>query len=230
MSSFSPARILKALKARFNRALGRDTNAYLWQCRRVLHVGANDGYERDVYAGCDLDVLWVEALPAVYEKLVANLRDFPRQKAVQALVTDRDGDEFDFHVSNNDGLSSSIFDLKDHRKLWPEVEFTQTVRLRSSTLETVVRRAGLESARFDALILDVQGAEHLVLAGAGKVLDGVTFVDVEVADFESYAGACTFEMVTRMLEERGFGKIRQREFMRKEGVGGYYEVLFKRKT
>lgn len=150
------ARIFRALRSRLERLPGLDENCRLGHCARVLHVGANDGNERDPYSACRLEVLWVEALPVVFAQLAESLEGFAG-KNVQALVTDRDGDLREVHVSDNTGRSSSIFETGDHRKLWPEVGLTGTEMLRTSTLDSVVAQAGMGGTRFDPVVRDVQG-------------------------------------------------------------------------
>jgi FkbM family methyltransferase len=203
-------------------------NAFLKRCRAIIHIGANEGQERDLYAEHSLYVLWVEALPDVFQKLTNNLRNYPKQRAVNALVTDKEGEHYDFHVSNNAGESSSIFDFKGHREIWPEVNFTRTIRLCSTTLPTLLRKEGLNQSGFDALVLDVQGAELLVVHGAGEALKSLKFIKTEAADFESYQGACTETTLSQALKERGFSPCHKEWFAGKEGVGSYYDILYKR--
>ena len=45
-------------------------------------------------------------------------------------------------------------------------------------------------SKYDALVLDTQGSELLVLKGAAGLLPNIKYVQAEVADFESYSGAC----------------------------------------
>ncbi|HQZ44413.1 MAG TPA: hypothetical protein PK735_16105, partial [Flavobacteriales bacterium] len=40
----------------------------------VLHVGANEGQERQIYHEQGMKVLWIEPLPDVFEKLLHNLK------------------------------------------------------------------------------------------------------------------------------------------------------------
>ena len=224
-------RIAKRITAcAFNGGMERSQhpNDFLNCCRAVIHIGANEGQERDLYAKHSLSVLWVEALPDVFQKLTNNLRNYPKQRAVNALVTDQEGEHYDFNVSNNAGESSSIYDFQGHKEIWPEVNFTRTIRLRSTTLPALLRKEGLNPSGFDALILDVQGAELLVIRGAGEVLDSIKFVKTEAADFESYRDACTETTLSQALKERDFFPCYKEWFAGKESVGSYYDILYKR--
>ncbi|MEO8465541.1 MAG: hypothetical protein ABI640_09395 [Gammaproteobacteria bacterium] len=62
-----------------------------------------------------LDVLWIEPIQDVFATLRKNIAEYPRQRALQALVTDRDDHEYEFHVANDAGESSSILELKQHK-------------------------------------------------------------------------------------------------------------------
>jgi hypothetical protein len=77
------------------------------------------------------------------------------------------------------------------------------------------------------LILDVQGAELLVLAGAGDGLKELRFIKTEVSDFEAYRGACTLDALSTFLADRGFRQTRKECFATKKGVGSY-DVFYER--
>lgn len=204
-----------------------DVESFLGQVRGVIHVGANDGQERELYARHRLDVLWVEAVPEVVERLRDNLQGFPRQRALQALVTDRDDCDTVIHVANNDGASSSILDLARHREIWPEVWYSRSETLHSVTLSTLLRREAIDPSRFDALVLDTQGSELLVLRGAAPLLPSLRFVQVEAADFEAYAGGCTLAAIRGFLRDHGFREAARRRFAQRTGTGSYYDALFR---
>ena len=71
--------------------LSREPDRFLRNSRGVIHVGANSGQERDHYEKAKLEVVWIEPVPAVFAALVSNIRNHPRQKALNALATDTDG-------------------------------------------------------------------------------------------------------------------------------------------
>ena len=205
-------------------------NRFLRSCRAIIHVGANDGRERDLYARHSLSVLWIEAIPQVFQILEKHLRGYQNQSAINALLTDTEGKAYDFKVSNNAGHSSSIYELGGHKELWPDVSYTSTIQLFSKTLAGVLRDAGRSMADFDALILDVQGAELLVLSGAGEALTKLRFIKAEASDFEAYLGACTVDSLSAFLAGQGFALCQKRCFASKRGVGSYYDLLFEKKA
>lgn len=210
--------------------LGNSPDAYLKLVRRgVIHVGANDGQARQFYAQNRLKAVFVEAIPELYEKLSRNIAAFPGQQAINALITERDGDTHIMHVSNNAGLSSSIFDLHQHKDIWPDVHYVREIPLISSTLKTALDRAGVNIADYEVLVMDTQGSELLVLKGAEHLLPHFNYIKSEAADFEIYKDCATVAQIRDFLEPRGYDLIRQDEFARRPEGGACYELLFARR-
>lgn len=193
----------------------------------VIHIGANNGGERHAYARHDLRVLWVEPNPEVFRELQENIKIYKQQRAVQDLVTDIDGEEYDFHIANNNGASSSILDMKLHLELCPDVVYEDSIRLRSVTLVTLLKREGIDAKSYPALVMDVQGVELLILRGASELLPAFKFIRLEVADFESYEGCCQLVDVCDFLRGKGYREVIRRKFA-EHSSGGYYDILFER--
>ena len=201
-------------------------NLFLMQSKGVIHVGANFGQERELYSTYGLNVVWIEPIPEVFAGLKALINPYPNQKAFCYLVTDVDDKEYLFHVSNNEGQSSSIYDLAAHEELWPNVTYTKTITLKSIMLSSLIKKEHLEMDKYDTLILDTQGSELLVLKGAISLLPYIKYVKTEVADFESYVGCCKLSEMDTFFEEHNFRRIAKARFAYKEGVGSYYDVLY----
>jgi FkbM family methyltransferase len=218
------------LLRRLRRLVAPDPNRFLRSARGVVHVGANIGQERELYRRRGLDVLWIEPIPDVFAKLVENIAGLPRQRALESLVTDRDDVPYEFHVANNGGESSSILDLKEHRDVWPPVPFTKTVTLKSATLATLLARERIDVARYDALVMDTQGSELLVLRGAEPVLGSFKYIKTEVPDFEAYAGCAQLEEIDGFLLERGYVELSRHCFASRRGGGSYYDVVYAKGT
>ncbi|AZQ66762.1 FkbM family methyltransferase [Silicimonas algicola] len=201
---------------------------FLKTCRTLVHIGANTGQERHLYNRLGLDVLWIEPIPNVYEALVRNLADFPHQQAFQGLISAEDGHAVAFNVASNEGASSSMLEFGLHRDIWPEVGYIEQLALTTMRLDTAVKAAGWDTRRIDALLLDTQGAELLVLQGADRVLDTVKFILTEAADFEAYKDGATVADLEAFLVPQGFSLLRSFEFAEHPAGGKYYDVLFGR--
>jgi len=215
---------LRWLKSKFQ----SDPDKFLSKASGVIHVGANVGQERELYAQHGLRVVWIEPIPETFQTLQANIRNYPQQAAVHCLVTDKDDAEYQFHISNNDGLSSSILDLKDHQDIWPEVNFKQTITLRSATLETLVQREQINTTQYNTLIMDTQGAEMLVLKGAVSLLPHFRFVKAEVPDFEAYVDCCQVNDLAQFMTEQGYREYSRSRFAKRADGGSYYDIVYER--
>ena len=206
-----------------------DSREHRWMCdvRSVIHVGANFGGERFLYAEHNLSVLWIEPIESAFAELTQNIKDFPRQHAIQSLLTDRDGDSIQFNISNNSGLSSSIFQIAEHANIWPSVKFTDSVTMTTRTLDRIVAES--TTVDWQALVMDVQGAELKVLQGSRRLLTNVKYILAEAADFNSYHGGCKLSELVDFLSPLGFEIQRKSVFARHPVQGCYYNVLFFRR-
>ncbi|MDH4389897.1 MAG: FkbM family methyltransferase [Aquabacterium sp.] len=199
---------------------------FLNEVSGVVHIGANTGQERELYALLGLEVLWFEAIPEVHAQLQRNIAALPKQRAIQALLLDRDGVACDFQVASNGGMSSSVLPLARHREIWPEIDYVRTVSLRSTTLASALRAGAVAIDAYQAMILDTQGSELLILQGAGDLLRGFRYIEVEAADFEAYSGAPSIGALQAFLSAQGFVEIQRVQIANKPGVGSYFDILF----
>lgn len=219
-----PAAFLRRIKGLFT----RNPNRFLKKVSGVIHVGANTGQERNTYRRLGLQVVWVEPIPEVFNTLKTNLTGYSGQLAFQYLVSDRDNSEYTFHIANNGGASSSILDFHLHKDIWPGVAYQRTIRLRSITLTSLIRKEQIKATDYQALVLDTQGSELLVLQGANAILSGFEFIKIEVPDFESYKGCCQVGDIEKFLNPRGFREFSRRKFAGRVGGGNYYDIVYKK--
>lgn len=219
---------IKALLNRTRSLLRGDRHRFLRHVTGVIHVGANTGQERDLYDAHHLDVVWVEPIPEVFQELEANIAALPRQRGIRCLVADVDGKEYTLHVANNHGQSSSIFQLKHHRDVWPEIRYEKAVPLTGLTLPSLLKLHGIDCRDYQALVLDTQGSELLILQGAGPVLPAFRYIKTEAADFEAYEGCCRLGDVSAFLADHGFREHSRRRFATRPQGGHYYDVLYER--
>ena len=206
-----------------------DPDAFLKTVTGVIHVGANVGQEREQYARHDLKVLWVEPIPDVFARLQANIADYPRQKAIRNLLTDQDAKSYEFKIANNEGASSSILDFALHKDIWADVHYVDAITLTSTTFDTMIAAEDVQLSDYQALVMDTQGSELLILKGAGRSIPALRYIKVEAPDFEAYAGCCLLDDLIAFLAPLGFREVRRTTFAERPGGGSYYDVVFARK-
>ena len=215
--------VLRKLKEK----LRKDPDSFLEKAFGVIHVGANVGQERSLYAQNDLEVLWIEPIPEVFEILTANLEEFPKQRALPGLVTDEDGKDYELHIANNRG-SSSILDLKLHKEIWPDIHYEKTITVPGVTLNTLLEKEQIDLNKYNALVMDTQGSELLVLQGAIPILHHFKFIKTEVADFEAYSGCCQLPEVSAFMKRFGFREYSRRVMIEGREGNRYYDIVYER--
>ncbi len=189
----------------------------------IIHVGANNGVEADSYHASKADTcVYVEPIPEVFKNLEKNVSRFPRHYAVQALCTERDGETVTFNVSSNGGASSSVLPLGDHATLFPDITYVNSIQMTTCRLDTLVER--FPKVIFNLLVIDVQGAELMVLKGATELLKDLDAVFLEVNDAPLYEGCCTLDDLIDFFKPLGFR-------IKWLGIGrhGFGDALFLRK-
>ena len=123
-----------------------------------IDIGANiGGYALSVAAkaGPRARILAIEPQPEIFERLTYNMRQNPfgNMKAIACAMADKDGEVTLFIDSNNRGETSM-------RIVTPDARGGQ-LRVPGKTLLTLCREENY--TRLDAIKLDVEGAEDLIL-------------------------------------------------------------------
>lgn len=124
----------------------------------------------------------------------------PRLQVFPVAVSDTDG-EAEFHVTSNDGESSSLLPFGTHDTLFPQVQVQRTIRVPTRRLEGVLDEAG--GIPPDMLIVDVQGAEFRVLSALPRdLLARVRVIYSEVSTERVYAGGGLLSDIESLLDWR----------------------------
>jgi FkbM family methyltransferase len=164
----------------------------------ILELGAHHGWDtRPIYdAAQNPRYIAVEADPrnvpvlthAVYGRKVT---------IIWAAVTDHSG-EINFHLCNgNNNASSSVRSPKVHLDCWPEITFTQDVKVPCLTLNEIAARYGLD--RIDLLWSDIQGSERDMISAGDQVLAFVDYLLMESDQAEMYEGQATRATIESLL-------------------------------
>jgi FkbM family methyltransferase len=165
----------------------------------ILHVGARIGEEAPLYRELGVRVVWwIEANPAVIPTLARNVTRLGHH-VIEGLVHDHDGGKVGFHVTNYDGMSSSILEFGTHKSFSPDIKFVRTLQLRTWKLDTLVAKYRVGGCNM--LVMDLQGAELLCLRGAESFLRGVDYIVTEVNSDEVYVGCAKIQELDEHLAD-----------------------------
>ena len=172
----------------------------------VLHIGAHEAEEHDAYFenGCK-EVVWIEANPFLSSYL-QNLLNEEKNTVITAAVSNVDGDEVDFIITNN-GQSSSILELGLHKNLFPSVVESRRIKVQTKTVSTIFRENKISFEKVDFINLDIQGAELLALKGMPHGLANVKAIYTEVNTKEVYENCAIMSEIDEFLEPSGFERV-----------------------
>lgn len=170
----------------------------------ILHVGANTGIEFEAYERSGAaTVVYIEPTQAAFDVLASRIGNTKGHHALQAVCSARAGETVSFNVSSNGAESSSLFELGNHGILYPDIVYTERLELVTTTVDEILARQ-FPSNTINLLVIDVQGAELLVLQGAQQALAKIEAVYCEVSDIALYEGSCTWQQIHAFLEGHGF--------------------------
>lgn len=171
----------------------------------ILHIGAHLAEEADIYADMDVQVLWVDPLIENWSFIDDKLQSDPKyrgQGVLCALVTDKDDEEIDFHITNYAGMSSSIFEFGTHPTFSPDTVFVETRRLRTRTIDNIIEHFDPPfGALFNFLNMDIQGAELKALQGASQLIPQLDYIMCEVNKEEVYKGCAKVWEIDEFLTD-----------------------------
>lgn len=189
-------------------------NIKLLEClsksKGIFHLGAHRGEEAPIYEWFGKKALWVEANPFIFDELKDNLIKYKYQKAYKALIYDKDYEEVDFYLSSNDYASSSIFKFGDlsvgKNSLWYEknLRHEYKIRLKTLTIDTLLKNNLIDISLYDHWVLDLQGAELLALRGAQESLKKCNSLYIEVSKGEVYQKGVQWDEIKYFLEKNNF--------------------------
>jgi len=203
-------------------------NKYSISINGLIHVGAHLAEEAYEYANYGIpNVIWVESNPDLIEKIREKLKSYDGQTAFNELIWSKDSIIKDFNITNNTE-SSSILDLKDHKKYYPEINTERTIKLETIRLDTFFSRINMDPKKYNFLLLDIQGSELEALKGLGKHFENFDYIYLEVSLTTLYDGNPLLSNLDRYLSHKGF--IRRELCITDSGWGEAFYIKSKFKT
>jgi len=171
----------------------------------LIDVGASSGNfaeSIDKFCGVNRAIL-VEPNPRRCEELRTRFSK-DRFTIISGAVGDKEA-ELKMDILKWDYSSSILPVVRSDPNISLEIdlEVAETITTRMQTLDTICEEQQFVEP-IDLLKVDVQGAEHLVLAGAKTVLTRVRAIWLEVSFRPLYKGSLTFEGIHDRCRAAGF--------------------------
>jgi FkbM family methyltransferase len=179
----------------------------------ILHVGAHQCEELPDYLqnGVDNDlILWIEA----NERIKPNYKD---ANVIYSVISNKDDEIVTFHVTNN-GQSSSILELDEHKREHPWCKEIDQMTLKTKTLNTLFKEHNIPYDRFNMINIDIQGAELLALEGASEIIPFLDVIYLEVNTKHLYKDCALVNEIDAFLKDT-YGFDRVKTVMTKHGWG-----------
>ena len=192
------------------------------QVKLILDIGACDGLDSIKYAR-----LFPCSIVYSFEPLLKNF-ELINKKITQYNVTNvlpiklalsNEKGIATFHVSSGrpeeitDDLdwdfgnkSSSLLEPNKTKEIHPWLKFQERIHVQTDTLENFLNERNKKIVDF--VHLDVQGAELMVLQGAGKFIRNIKMIWLEVENVELYKNQPLATDVEHFLQFNGFSKIK----------------------
>lgn len=142
-----------------------------------------------------------EPFPESFARLKRNTSGDPNITALPFGLSDRNGTQT-FHSNALPETNSLLASHPHGSVVWGAglLDTVATVEAEFKTMESAARDLGV--TRIDLLKMDVQGAEHLVMAGAGAI--PISVIYAEAMTQKSYAGQLRFDRLLEAYYRRGF--------------------------
>ena len=173
----------------------------------VLHVGAHKGEEVPVYIEYGFEkIQLIEANPELSYYLIKKFESFKNITVDNYAISNRRGKiEFIIHRTKKGSVeSSSILKLKKLGEFVPTFDSNNTITVDSETLDNFYKKNFITKQKVNLLVLDIQGAEFMVLQSAKKMLETTEAIICEVNLIETYENCHLEDEISDFLESQGF--------------------------
>jgi len=148
------------------------------------------------------DFVLIEANPNLIDDLKNNVGN--EVTILNALVTNSDNKEYDFYIGKH-LQASSMLEFDKHAHYHPELsQVTEVIKLKGTTLDSLLKNEGIDVNKFNFLMMDVQGAEKMVLEGFKENINHIEYIYTEL-NFDVMYKNCVLENeLTEYLRKENF--------------------------
>lgn len=163
-----------------------------------------------------------EPVPQIYEKLVANTKEYPNIHTHNYALSNQSGSAT-FYVSEKPtkpciaSQAGSLLAPKERLKYSP-MQFPYTIEVPTITLDQWAEKNNIK--KIDFIWLDTQGAELAILKAAPTMIKNLTAIYLEIGFYENYANQPSYQKIKSWLSMHNLEEVgRDFETMKKHFFG-----------
>jgi FkbM family methyltransferase len=194
----------------------------------ILHIGAHRCEELVDYLAEGVNsenIYWIEALPHLVEE---NKKKNPLVKIYQAVISDTDGENVTFNITNANGdttncQSSSILEFGSHEKNHPWVKVVKKIEMKTSRMDTIIQKNNINMKDINFLVLDIQGVELRALKSMESYLINIDYIFTEVNTEDVYKNCDKMDKLTEYLHNFNF-KLADARIYKQYGWGDAFYI------
>lgn len=194
----------------------------------VLHCGASTGQESELYDMFGVKkMIYIEAIPSVFNDLVKHIAKYPQAIGINECISDVDGQEVVFNISNNEAQSSSFLEFGYHQEIHPTVKYIDKINLKTKRVDTIIEEYGIDLDGVTLLNLDLQGVELLCLKSMGELLHKFEYAIIEVNKRETYIGCAGIGDIDKYIGKFGFKRVETGDWVAETWTDAFYKKIEK---
>jgi FkbM family methyltransferase len=189
----------------------------------VIHVGGHQGQEYEEYKEAGIvKQIWIEGNPSFSDQMRHKFGTDENVIIFNELIFDEEK-EVNFGLANN-GASSSILPLKEHKKYYPNIHYDGYLLKTCKRLDTLLDENNIDIKQYNGLVMDVQGVELNVLKSFEKYIKQMDFIQSEINVEELYEGCCLIDDFDNFLLTFGFKRVVTKLW--DDGAVGWGDALY----
>jgi hypothetical protein len=102
--------------------------------------------------------------------------------------------------------------------------------IQGHTFKSIIKKENINIKKYQALILDTQGSELLILKGAKKILNNFKYIKLECANFEIYRNCPSEKEISLYLLNYGFQEVKRIKIDENKNKKKVFDILYVRKN
>ena len=177
---------------------------YKMTFKGAIAAGVHWAEEHNDYLKAGIDkFVYIEPCTDAFDVLVGKFLNNASVTLFKVACGEQEG-EFDMYVSkDNQGQSNSLLKPELHIFQHPEVKFNEMETVKVMPMD----KLEFDRKDYNLLVMDVQGAEGMVLKGAKETLPFIDYIYTECNRDETYSGNMQIDEMDEFLAEFGFERV-----------------------